>query len=149
MTTSCVSVCMYGCMYVQTRAEPMTVSCKCAGGVDAAIAKPLHAIEDGEELGEGPCRAGKTDTGTCLGRCARWAQHSTRGGRRSRRRELVRLLLACQCECKELRLYVRLQESMCEFERTKAFRISCQYPAGCIYPTWRGWPGARFTVRMV
>ena len=84
--------------------------------------------------------------GTYRRRCARWAQHSTRGGRRSRRRELSRLLLACQCQRKELRLFVSPQESLREVERTKAFRISCQLPAGCIYLTWRGWHGAQFTV---
>ena len=75
----------------------------------------------------------------------RWAQHSTRGGRRSRRRELV---LACQCQRKELRLFVSPQESLREFERTKAFRFLCQHPAGCIYLTWRGWHGAQFTLRL-
>ncbi|CAE7941191.1 slc44a2 [Symbiodinium necroappetens] len=68
---SLLTVCIY-CVHVcrDTGAKPacMTVSCKRARGVDAAITKPLHAIEHGEEDGEGPCRARKTDTGTCLRR---------------------------------------------------------------------------------
>ena len=68
----------------------------------------------------------------------RWAQHSTRGGRRSRRRELV---LACQCQRKELRLFVSPQESLREFERTKAFSIFVSAPGRLhlSYLAWLAW----------